>query len=179
MRRFSLATLILVLIASGCTGGERSGVNPGDKAPNVSGVDLSGGKISLYDFKGKAYLVNFWATWCPPCVAELPELQALHEKYKDRGLQVIAIAVDDVPEEVARFKADFKLTFPIFIDDTASSRRAYGLKGLPETFVLDDQFKVTMLPDPESQVPVTRIIGPREWLLPSSTATFDELVSKK
>jgi peroxiredoxin len=176
MRRLSLVFLSIVFLLGACTGGERSGINPGDKAPNINGVDLAGAPLSLYDIKGKAYLLNFWATWCPPCVAELPQLQALHEKYRDQGLQVVAVAVDDVSDEVARFKAKYNLTFPILLDAEGSSRRAYGLKGLPESFVLDQQFKIAMLPDPETQLPVTRIIGPREWLSPAITNTLETIL---
>ena len=150
----------------GCSDG-RSGVNPGDKAPNVRGLDPQGGAIALWDIQGQLFLVNFWATWCAPCIEEMPALQSLHNKFKDRGFKVIGIAVDDTEENVRETIQRFGITYPIIIDNKAQSKRQYGVKGFPESFILDGEQRVMVVSDPADGTPQTRLWGPREWDSPA------------
>jgi cytochrome c biogenesis protein CcmG, thiol:disulfide interchange protein DsbE len=178
MRRVSraLAAVVLALVCS-CSGGS-TGFNPGDKAPEIKGTDSKGNSVALSQYQGKVTLLNFWATWCAPCVAELPLLQTIYDTHKDKGFQIVAIAVDDTPEAVQKMKDTVGLTFPIIIDTDSQSKRKYGIQGLPESFVLDAQQQVLVVNDPDGKSgPVTRIIGPRAWkekwvaqFLPSSPA---------
>lgn len=158
-----------------CTDG-RSGINPGDRAPNVQGITPDGAPLALYEIKGNLFLVNFWATWCAPCIAEMPALQSLHTKFKDRGFQVIGIAVDDTEENVKETIQRFGITYPIIIDNKAQSKRNYQVKGFPESFVLDGEHRVMVVSDPEDGTPQTRLWGPREWDSPRVGALINSML---
>jgi peroxiredoxin len=164
LQRVLIATALVWCIA--CTDG-RSGINPGDRAPNVQGSTPTGTPLALYDTKGKLFLLNFWATWCAPCIEEMPALQSLHTKFKDRGFQVIGIAVDDTEENVRETIQKFGITYPIIIDNKAQSKRQYQVKGFPESFVLDGEHRVMVITDPADGTPQTRLWGPREWESPA------------
>ncbi len=86
----------------------------GAKRPDAELRRLDGGTAKLSDFEGRPLLINFWATWCPPCIEELPLLDALHQRSDADGLQVIGIALDD-PAEVERFLGDLPVEFPMFL----------------------------------------------------------------
>jgi thiol-disulfide isomerase/thioredoxin len=100
-------------------------------------TDLDGRTLSSADWKGKVVLVNFWATWCPPCLAEIPDLIALQNKYRDR-LVVVGISEDEIaPEMVKRFATDRKINYPIAMTNPDLYTRFTGINALPTTFVLD------------------------------------------
>jgi len=100
-------------------------------------TDLEGRTLSSADWKGKVVLVNFWATWCPPCLAEIPDLIALQNKYRDR-LIVVGISEDEIaPEMVKRFATDRKINYPIAMTNPDLYQRFTGINALPTTFVLD------------------------------------------
>jgi peroxiredoxin len=109
-------------------------------------------------------------------MAELPALQELHETLKGRGLQVIGVVVDDTLENVTSAKERFGVTYPIMIDSKASSKRSFGIRGLPETFVLDSERRILIIQDPEDGELVTKIIGPREWAQKRSLQSFQALL---
>lgn len=177
MRLLLRALLVVVtVLSSGCTGGERTGISPSDKAPKVTGVDPSGDPLSIYDIKGTVVLVNFWATWCAPCMQELPHLQALYSNLKDRGFQLVGVAVDDTAENVQEAQKSYGLTFPILIETGGTSKRRYELKGFPESFVLDSNHRVLVIQDPEDGAPVTKIIGPRDWSSRGALEIFTALL---
>jgi len=155
------------LFVAGCTD-SRSGVNPGDQAPNVVGQDLDGKPHALFDVKGKIVLVNFWASWCGPCLTEMPALQKLYTTLKSEGLEIVGVAVDDTADTIREYRDKFALTFPIILDTNGDSRRGYGLKGLPESFVLSGDHKILTVNDPDDGSPLSRIIGPREWASPAA-----------
>ncbi len=158
-----LAAVVVVLVCA-CSGGGSTSFAPGDKAPEVKGTDAKGKEALLSQYQGKVTLVNFWATWCAPCVAELPLLQTINDTLKDKGFQVVGIAVDDTPEAVEKMKATYGLTYPMIIDSDSQSKRLYGVQGLPESFVLDAQHRVMDVDDPDNKSGrVARIIGPRNW----------------
>jgi len=100
-------------------------------------TDLDGRTLSSADWKGKVVLVNFWATWCPPCLAEIPDLIALQNKYRDR-LVVVGISEDEIsPEVVKQFAAEKKINYPIAMTNPDLYKRFTGINALPTTFVLD------------------------------------------
>jgi len=170
-----VVVLAAVLLSISCSDG-RSGINPGDKAPNVKGVDLSNAPVALWEIKGNLFLINFWATWCAPCVAELPALQTLYSKFQGRGVQVVGIAVDDTIENVKEAVQKYGITYPIIIDNKAQSKRAYQVKGFPESFILDGEHRVVVVRDPADGTPQTRLWGPREWDSPRVGALVNSLV---
>lgn len=98
----------------------------------------TGRLVRLSDYRGKIMVLNFWATWCPPCIAEMPELEALHASRAATGdLVVLAVDVEEPPAAVEEFKQQRALTMPILSDRTGDVRRYYGLPGLPGTFFID------------------------------------------
>lgn len=99
-------------------------------------TDLNGTAWTLKSLKGKVILLNFWATWCPPCNRELPDMQALYDKYKDQGLVVLAIT-DEETSKVQPFIAKRKLTYPILLDPNRKVNDEFGIEGIPRTFVYD------------------------------------------
>jgi peroxiredoxin len=95
--------------------------------------DLNGADVRLGDFKGKPLIVNFWATWCPPCLLETPELVELAGEYKSRGLTIVGISYDDPPDQVRKFASEFNVSYPLLIGrDREDVFNAFRLKdGLP------------------------------------------------
>lgn len=170
-----LITVALAFFIGACSDG-RHGTSPGDVAPQIEGLDLAGAPTSLRSIQGKVIVVNFWATWCGPCMAELPALQELHDTLKGRGLQVVGIAVDDTRENIRSAQERFGITYPLILDTKASSKRSFGIRGLPETLVLDAQHRVLIIQDPTDGEPVTKIIGPREWAKKRSLQSFEALL---
>ena len=77
--------------------------------------EMTGAKVNLASFKGKPLVINLWATWCGPCRLEMPQLEALSTKFKDRGLTVVGISVDDSPEEIQKIAKEYKITYPMLV----------------------------------------------------------------
>jgi peroxiredoxin len=101
-------------------------------APNFILETVTGEKISLKDFKGKAVLLNFWATWCEPCKKELPSMQRIYEELRSEGVEVVAISIDrNKKERVEKYIQAYKLTFPVLLDPSQKVRKDYFILGLP------------------------------------------------
>src|SRR3954451_12500146 len=115
---------------------------PMDVAP-FTVTDLDGKTVSIADLKGKVVLVNFWATWCPPCRAEIPDLVKLQEKYRDK-LVILGISEDEdaSPQEVKAFGAEQKMNYPIVMKTPELSKVFKGVSALPTTFVIDPEGKI-------------------------------------
>ena len=96
--------------------------------------DLKGTNWSLQDLRGKVVLVNFWATWCPPCRKEMPDMQALYERFGPRGLVILAIS-DDEAGKVGPFVASQKYTFPVLLDPQHQVNRLFAVEGIPKSFL--------------------------------------------
>lgn len=109
-------------------------------APNFKITDLNGQDISLSDYQGKVTFLNFWATWCAPCKAEIPGFIEIFEKYKDRGMVIIGISLDSVGEDkIQEFVEEYKITYPV-AKGTMGLAREYGAgRMIPETFIIDKQ----------------------------------------
>lgn len=108
-------------------------------APDVVLTDLQGNPVSFADYRGKVVLYNAWATWCPPCKAEMPVLQTYYEKHKDQGFVVIAIEDGQPLAEVTAFVNAYKLTFPVWPDLEWRATKAWGIQALPTSYVIDRQ----------------------------------------
>ena len=108
---------------------------------NFTLTDLDGKSWTLQSLRGKVVLVNFWATWCPPCRKEMPDLDALYRRFKDRGLVVLAISDEEVAK-VKPFLAERNLTFPILLDPGRKVNDLFRIDGIPKTFVYDREGKL-------------------------------------
>jgi peroxiredoxin len=122
--------------------------SPGALAPEFSAQSLavSGGTKTLRDYQGQVVLLNVWATWCPPCLQEMPSLQRLHEQLAGRGLRVVAISIDDPGSEatIADFIRDQRLTFEVLHDPEAAVMQSYGMQGVPETFLISRDGRILL-----------------------------------
>ena len=103
---------------------------------NFTLSDLQGNSWMLKDLHGKVVLVNFWATWCPPCRKEMPDLEALGKRFKDQGLVILAISDEDVAK-VKPFIAESRFTFPILLDPGRKVNTLFAVEGIPKTFIYD------------------------------------------
>ncbi len=128
--------------------------DPPVPAPSVAFQTLNGEVATLADFRGQVVLVNFWATWCAPCVREMPSLQRLHQEMADEGFTVLAVSEDRAGAAVVRpFLKRLELFgLPIYLDSKGLLARAFVVKGLPTSFLIDRQGQV-----------VAGLVGPMEW----------------
>jgi len=111
-------------------------------APVFAARDLDGHSLSSASFRGKVVLINFWATWCPPCRAEIPDLIALQDKYRDR-LQIIGISQDEVPPDVVkRFVADHGINYPVVMTSPEIEKLFPGISALPTSFIVDRDARI-------------------------------------
>jgi len=108
----------------------------GEPAPDLRLRDLDGGQVRLADLRGRPVLVEFWATWCPPCVEALPHIQEIHDRYAERGLAVLAVTTDQDEAEVRAFLKSEGYTFPVLWGDY-QAQRDYMAFGIPRTCLVD------------------------------------------
>jgi peroxiredoxin len=107
------------------------------EAPDFSLMSLDGQPVRLRELRGKLVLLNFWATWCAPCLHEMPSMERLYQTFKPTGFILLAVSMDRQGAEVARPYADnLKLTFPILLDSASEVARQYGVRGLPTTYLI-------------------------------------------
>ncbi len=119
--------------------GDKAPTSPGGKpAPSFTLQDLNGKTVSLSDFKGKVVVLDFWATWCPPCVKEIPHFIALYEQYKDQGFAMVGISVDSEGISVVKsFARKYQVNYPILMTDGQVDKVYGGIPSIPTTFVID------------------------------------------
>jgi thiol-disulfide isomerase/thioredoxin len=119
------------------------GMAYGTPAPDFTLESLDGNKVSLSEFKGKAVLVNFWATWCGPCKIETPWLVQLQNEYGAQGLQIVGVAMDDSgKDEIARFAKDMGMNYPVLLGKEAVGEAYGGVPALPESFFVGRDGKI-------------------------------------
>ncbi len=135
-----LAALLLVVPLGGCD--SKVGVSEGDLAPDFILQSADGQTRKLSNYRGHVVLVNLWATWCPPCMEEMPVLNQLAERYRDKGLVVLGLAGDDDPQRVRDFVAKSPLKFEVLLDSDGAIGTQYGITGYPETFFIDREGRV-------------------------------------
>src|SRR5271157_1362306 len=115
-------------------------------APNFSLKDLNGNKLDLADYKGKVVLLDFWATWCGPCRIEIPWFMEMERQNKDKGFEVLGVAMDDEGwEAVKPFLAELKVNYRVVIGNDETAREYGGVDALPTTFLIDREGKVAAI----------------------------------
>jgi cytochrome c biogenesis protein CcmG, thiol:disulfide interchange protein DsbE len=114
-------------------------------APELDLVTLEGTPVSLSDFHGSVVLVNLWATWCPPCLQEMPTLNTFYDQYKDRGFILIAIDQEETREVVQPFVEEYGLTFPIWLDKDYLAQQAFKTLHLPSSYVIGRDGRVRLM----------------------------------
>jgi peroxiredoxin len=133
-----IAFVALAGSASRCSRGELGTLSVGNPAPPFRLIDLKGDSVDLKSLTSKgAVLVNFWASWCAPCKEEVPLLNELHRKYRDRGIMVVGVSVEEGPAVVEAFKRRHAIDYPVLLDSDGAVSRRYGLIGMPMTVVVD------------------------------------------
>jgi peroxiredoxin len=162
LRKLFCLILVLMFIAAGCKkkepepqqqdqadveaegkttqpSGDKAPPGPSAKsAPSFTLQDLNGKQVSLSDFKGKVVILDFWATWCPPCVKEIPHFIALYEQYKDQGFAIVGISVDSEGISVVKsFARKYQVNYPILMTDGQVDKAYGGIPSIPTTFVID------------------------------------------
>lgn len=146
-RRILFAGILLlglawIFVSADKSGSSTNGLIPAPRAgflaPDFTLETLDGGTVTLSELRGLAVVVNLWATWCPPCRAEMPALQKVYEEYKERGLVILAVnsTVQDDLQVIPAFIKKYGLTFPVLLDKNNEAGRLYQLRSLPSTFFI-------------------------------------------
>ena len=113
-----------------------------EKAIDFTLTDLNGKKVSLSDFRGKKVYLNFWASWCPPCRLEMPDIQEVYEKYKDKDLVVLAVNLGEDKNTIKSFIDKNKYSFSVLMDSDQSVALAYNITSIPVSYFIDKEGNV-------------------------------------
>jgi peroxiredoxin len=149
-RRLVIRTIILLVLGAAVvytlyanfTKDNKQKVAVGDSAPDFALIDMDGNKHRLSDYRGQGVFLNFWGTWCPPCKKEMPYINNQYHQFKDRGVQLMSVDIQESPLAVQQFADRLKLDFPIMIDPEKEVMNTYGVDLLPATFLIDKDGKV-------------------------------------
>ncbi len=160
MKRISILTISVVLVvaasgmalmmtpASNAEAVQTSVATDGKKAPDFTLTAIDGKSLKLSDYKGKGVIVNFWATWCPPCRAEIPDMVELQKEYESKGFSFIGIAVSDEEEKVKAFALSQKMNYPVAMGSKELAM-SYGkltqegaIRGIPTSFVINGKGEI-------------------------------------
>lgn len=149
---------------------QQSEAKPKEPPQNFSLPDASGKIFKLDSFKGQVVLVNFWATWCPPCIQELPSMDELNQRFKGKAFTMIAISVDQSDEDVKKFLASLNRppSFLILRDPKASVAKAWGTDRYPESYLLDKKTQI-----------VEKFIGATNWTSKNLQKRIRDLIERK
>jgi peroxiredoxin len=129
-------------------------------------ASLSGRKVKLSDYRGKVVFLNFWATWCPPCRGEMPSMERLHQKLAGRGLEIVAVDLQEPKDTVRKFVADRSLTFTVVLDASGEIGAAWGAQSIPTTYLIDRTGGI-----------IARSVGGREWDSADMVTLFEAILA--
>jgi len=148
MLKVILMILALGLVLAGCSAGSEppgvegqttpaEGTQIGNLAPDFQLQNLDGQTVSLTGLRGEPVLINFWATWCPPCRGEVPYIQEIYEEWSGEGLVVLAINLGESSSQVEEFMQNYHLSFTVLLDTKQDVAQRYNITGIPTTFFID------------------------------------------
>ena len=168
MKHITLVFLLLFIVALPACSRKEAPKAPreGKAAPDFILPDLAGRTTRLADLRGKVVLVNFWATWCPPCREEIPSMMKLNSAMAGKPFQMVAVSIDEggVPEIESFFKSS-GLSLPAYTDPAGAAVKTYGITGVPESFIID-----------KNGILVKKVIGPLAWDSPDTVAFLEGLM---
>ncbi len=167
MRKYIFLILSLLLLVS--TGCHKDAPAPkeGDAAPDFNLTSLSGEEVRLSDLRGKVVIVNFWASWCPPCREEIPSLVTLNTAMAGKNFRLLAISIDkDGKNAIAPFFNKLGINLPTLFDSNGSVGKRYGITGVPETFIVDGQGIIRK-----------KVVGPIDWSAPDMIRFINDLAA--
>ncbi len=163
---FLLLAVAALLVLAAASGEAAQGTRP--EAPDFEFRDLSGSSIRLSDHRGKVVVLNFWATWCPECINEIPSLSGFAERYAGRGVAVLAISLDKSEQGLRNFLRDRPVRFPVMIDrDGDVYVKQYHVLGLPATIIIDRRGGIA-----------ARLLGGQDFLSQEFTKRIDGLLAE-
>jgi len=146
----------------------REGISEGEITPDFTLKDLKGMEVNLKEFRGKVVLLNFWATWCPPCRKEIPSMVELYKRYKDKGVEIIGVNLDKIDRSgVEKFNSEYNINFPILLDPSGRVAALYGIVALPTTLLLDRKGKIR-----------TRVTGGVDWITQENLQKIETLLAE-
>jgi thiol-disulfide isomerase/thioredoxin len=125
-----------------------------------------GAAQDLSSLKGKIVFLNFWATWCGPCRAEMPSMETLYKRHGENGLEILAVNCMEKEQEVIEFMREYGLTFPAALDEGGKVSGAYGIQAIPTSYLIDREGKIIM-----------RFVGSIDWDTPEIHAAFESLLN--
>ena len=137
------------------------------KAAQDFPLEIAGRPGHLRDLRGKVVVLNFWATWCPPCVEETPSLNKLQKYIESRNALVLGVSVDEDPAAYEKFLKDLGVIFPTFREPTRKLALDYGTPVYPDTYIIDRHGKI-----------VRKFYGPQQWDSPAMLAYFDAILGQ-
>lgn len=168
-KTFFLLTMVLCLAGIVLGMGEK-GPSTSLKEPlDFTLSDLSGKPVKLSDYRGKVVMLNFWASWCPPCRSEMPAMQKLNEKMAGKPFAIVAVNLEKgAGDAVRKFIAKNGYTFKVLLDDKGEVAARYSIYSIPTTFIIDKKGKV-----------VDKLIGARDWLSDDYLKAWSKLVEQE
>jgi cytochrome c biogenesis protein CcmG, thiol:disulfide interchange protein DsbE len=138
-------------------------------APDFTFPGLDGKMVNLSDYRGKVVLVNIWATWCTPCVDEMPSMEKLYQKLKGKDFEILAVSIDSLEAKaVVPFMNKHNLTFPVLFDSAETVKTSYRITGIPESFIID-----------KNGILIEKIIGSRDWARPRFQSFLTDLINRQ
>jgi len=177
MKRISVILIITCIINAGVFGQNKKIPDTVIKAFKDAGIQaasqgidpidftiplLDGTIVNLSQFKGKVVFLNFWATWCGPCRSEMPSMEAVYQKLKDKGLEIIAVNLGDSRKEVSDFMINYKLNFPAGLDEKKLTGMYYHIQAIPTTYIIDRRGLI-----------IARLVGSINWDTPKVISALE------
>ena len=147
--------------------GQYSAPALGEMVPNFTLRDETGKVVALGEFRGQIVVLNFWATWCPPCIEEMPSLNRFAERYQGKGIQVIGLSVDENAEAYQEFLASNQIKFLTLRDPAHNTSYVYGTFRFPETYIINREGRL-----------LRKVIGAIDWASPQEFKYFDDLLAQ-